>query len=121
MTLAEFLREYERRTNTHRFEEVAPLIADDATYWFSDGIFQGKDAIRRAFEQTWEVIKDEHYTIANVQWLVDEEQASVCTYFFHWQGNVDGEVRQGTGRGTSVLRKYGDDWKVVHEHLSPLP
>jgi hypothetical protein len=30
MTPEAFLREYEQRTNTHRFEEVAPLIADTA-------------------------------------------------------------------------------------------
>ena len=26
--LADFLKEYERRTNTHRFENVSPLIAE---------------------------------------------------------------------------------------------
>ena len=121
MTPAEFLHEYERRTNPHRFEEVSPLIADDATYWFNDGSFQGKDAIRQAFEDTWELIKDEHYAIENVQWLVDEEHASVCIYLFRWQGNVEGQIRQGKGRGTSVLQKFGNSWQVIHEHLSSLP
>ena len=121
MTPAEFLHEYERRTNTHRFEEVAPLIADNATYWFSDGSFQGKDAIRQAFEDTWELIKDEHYAIENVQWLVDEKHVSVCIYLFRWQGKVKGQTRQGIGRGTSVLQKFGNSWQVTHEHLSSLP
>ncbi len=52
MTPVEFLRDYEQRTNTHRFAEVAPLIADNAVYWFNDGSFQGKDAIKQAFEKT---------------------------------------------------------------------
>jgi len=58
-----FLHEYEQRTNTHRFEEVAPLIADTAIYWFNDGSFQGKDAIKQAFEKTWDFIQNEHYTM----------------------------------------------------------
>ena len=107
MTPEELMREYERRTNTHRFEQVAPLIADDAVYWFSDGSFRGKAAIRRAFEATWTAIRDEHY--------------AVCAYTFRWQGQTSNGPAEGTGRGTSVLRKQDGDWQVVHEHLSPMP
>jgi hypothetical protein len=30
MTPIEFMQAYEQRTNTHNFQDVAPLIADDA-------------------------------------------------------------------------------------------
>src|SRR5215831_1237522 len=51
-----FLREYERCANTHRFDEVAPLIAEDAIFWCPDGSYQWKEAIRQAFEATVERI-----------------------------------------------------------------
>lgn len=121
MTPAELLREYEHRTNTHRFEEVAPLIADDAIYWFNDGSFQGHEAIKQAFEKTWAYIQDEQYAIENVQWLVDNEPSAVCIYLFHWQGRVAGQLMQGAGRGTSVFARRDGRWQVIHEHLSPLP
>ena len=121
MKSVEFLREYEQKTNTHRFEEVAPLIADNAVYWFNDGSFQGKDAIKQAFEKTWALIQDECYAIENVQWLVDDEQIAVCIYLFRWQGKVEGQLVQGMGRGTSVLEKFNSHWMVIHEHLSTLP
>jgi ketosteroid isomerase-like protein len=121
MTPEELLQAYEQRTNTHRFEEVAPLIADNAVYWFSDGSFQGKDAIEQAFAKTWAIIQDEHYAIEDVQWLVNDERCAVCIYVFRWQGMVEGQARQGTGRGTNVLEKIDGDWQVVHEHLSLLP
>ncbi len=121
MTPVEFLRAYERKTNTHNFEEVAPLIADNAVYWFNDGSFQGKDAIKQAFEKTWNLIQDEHYAIEDVRWLVDDEHVAVCVYLFRWQGRVEGQLMQGTGRGTSVLEKLHSHWKVIHEHLSSLP
>jgi ketosteroid isomerase-like protein len=116
-----FLRAYERCTNTHRFDEVAPLIAEDAVYWFSDGSFRGRDAIRQAFESTWNTIRDEQYTLADVHWLARDDHTAVCVYHFHWRGLVDGQPAEGRGRGTSVLRRRADGWVVVHEHLSPIP
>lgn len=38
-TVLDFMREYERRTNSHDLELLAPLIAEAATYWFSDGSY----------------------------------------------------------------------------------
>jgi ketosteroid isomerase-like protein len=121
MTPEEFLHVYEQRTNTHRFEEVAPLIADTAVYWFNDGSFQGKEAIKQAFEKTWKIIQEEHYAIENIQWLVKDQQSAVCIYLFHWQGNVEGQRMQGMGRGTSIVKKVNSQWQVIHEHLSSLP
>src|SRR5450432_949073 len=121
MTPIEFMQEYERRTNTHNFQEVAPLIANDAIYWFNDGSFNGTDEIRQAFERTWDVIQNERYEIEHIQWLISNEKAAVCTYMFHWQGIVEGQSTQGEGRGTSVLVKVKGVWKVLHEHLSPNP
>lgn len=121
MTPFEFLHEYEQRANTHRFEEVASLIAENAIFWFSDGSFQGKTAIKQAFERTWEYIQDEQYTIDQVKWLQENEQSAVCIYRFRWQGSVEGQIQQGMGRGTSVLNKINGRWQVIHEHLSVLP
>lgn len=39
--LASFIGEYERANNSHDIERVVPFIAEDATYWFSDGSYQG--------------------------------------------------------------------------------
>jgi ketosteroid isomerase-like protein len=39
--LAAFMAEYERAANSHDVQQVVPLIADDATYWFTDGSYRG--------------------------------------------------------------------------------
>ena len=44
--IEQFMQEYEKRANTADFDQVAPLISDDAVFWFSDGSFVGKSAIR---------------------------------------------------------------------------
>ena len=100
-SLTNFMEEYSRRTNTHRFDEVAALIAEDAVFWFSDGSYRGLASIRDAFERTWQAIQDEFYAIDDVEWLVVSDQSAVCIYSFHWRGIVKGVPRNGAGRGTS--------------------
>jgi hypothetical protein len=41
---------YEQATNSHDISRVMPLIAPEATYWFTDGSYVGLDAIRSAIE-----------------------------------------------------------------------
>jgi hypothetical protein len=57
--LTSFMHQYERATNSHDFGELVPLIADDATYWFTEGSYHGIVAIRRAIERTFTTILDE--------------------------------------------------------------
>jgi uncharacterized protein (TIGR02246 family) len=118
--LDEFLRHYEEASNSHDFDRVAPLLADDAVYWFSNGTHVGIDAIRRAFETTWAAILDEDYRITDVRWLVATDQAAACVYTYSWSGVVGGQRRSGGGRGTNVLRRGESGWRIVHEHLSQL-
>jgi ketosteroid isomerase-like protein len=119
----DLIREYSTRTNSHRFEQVAPLIDVDAVYWFSDGsTHEGIDAIRSVFEHNWSAIHNEVYRIEDVRWLTRDEQIAVCVYRFRWEGDTNEGHRAGEGRGTSVLRNVGGSWRIVHEHLSrPAP
>lgn len=116
-----FLADYIRATNTHRFDEVAPLIDEDAVFWFSSGSYRGLAAIRAAFERTWGMIQNEVYAVEDVEWLVQGDAGAVCLYTFRWRGDIDGVAREGSGRGTNVLRHTGAQWQVIHEHLSPWP
>jgi len=116
--LKKFLEQYESATNTHDFSNVWPLIAPKAVYWFSDGRHVGIAAIEKAFVSTWKRIKAETYRIKNVRWLVVTDAAGVCAYDFEWSGSVQGNIRKGKGRGTNVIIKRGNQWQILHEHLS---
>jgi len=115
------LRQYEDKINLHRFDELVPLISSEATFWFSEGSFSGTSEIRSAFEKTWQAIQDESYWLEDLRWIAVGDDAASCTYGFRWRGTVDGQVRSGGGRGTTVLRREAGQWKIVHEHLSSLP
>jgi ketosteroid isomerase-like protein len=121
MTPQDVLKQYESRINLHRFDAVAPLIAEDAVVWFNDGSFVGHDAIRGAFERTWASLVDETYWLTNVHWIAVGNAAASCIYQFNWKSTIDGQESSGTGRGTSVFRKGPGGWQIVHEHLSGLP
>ncbi|MEU8075916.1 nuclear transport factor 2 family protein [Catellatospora citrea] len=119
--LDEALRRYEDATNTHDFAQIAPLVDQDAVYWFSDGTHVGVEAIRRAFERAWATIGDEQYHLHDVQWLALGTETAACAYRFTWAGYIGGQRRQGGGRGTNVLARRDGVWRIVHEHLSPHP
>ncbi|HSX02738.1 MAG TPA: nuclear transport factor 2 family protein [Candidatus Saccharimonadia bacterium] len=116
--LTEFLTSYERANNSHVWANVAPFIAEDAAYWFSDGSYKGVAEIRSAIEATFAKIQDEVYKISDVSWPVATDAVAVCAYRFHWQGIVGGQQASGSGRGTNVLEKRNGLWQIVHEHLS---
>ena len=113
-----FVKEYESATNSHIVELVAPLIAKDATYWFTDGSYVGRDAICGALGRTFGLIQDETYEIQDVEWVAATDGAACFRYSFHWTGVVNGETRSGSGRGTNVVVKRDGSWKMLHEHLS---
>lgn len=116
--LDEFVQRYVQATNSHDFDQVAPLIARDAVYWFSNGVHEGIGAIRAAFETAWATIADEKYDISDVRWIAADDLVAVCLYRFTWSGLVDGQPRSGGGRGTNVLARRDGSWQMVHEHLS---
>jgi len=113
-----FLKAYEAAANSRDFTKVAPFIADDATFWFTNGQYEGKTEIQRAFEETWGNIKDETYTISNVRWIGKNYWVSACSYDFKSDGIVDGEHQVYEGKGTNVIARIRGRWRVTHEHLS---
>jgi ketosteroid isomerase-like protein len=116
--LSAFMMAYEEANNTHDFERVAPMIAGDATYWFTDGSYQGLPQIAHAIRQTFAAIQDEIYEISDLDWIVLAPEQAVCRYRFSWRGVIGGEQRSGRGRGTNVIVKREGQWRITHEHLS---
>lgn len=116
--LTAFVAVYEQANNSHDVDRLVPMIAGDATYWFSDGSYRGLEEIRGALERTFALIQDEVYEISGLEWVVLAAEYAACRYRFSWTGVVDGQRRSGRGRGTNVMVKQGGAWKMQHEHLS---
>jgi hypothetical protein len=115
-----FLRNYEKATNTHDFSNVKPLLAKDLTYWFSDGNYNTVEELEKKFTKTWDIIKNEEYSISDVKWISLDVNSAVCIYTFKWKGLISGKVQSGEGRGTNVMVKRDSNWFMIHEHLSKI-
>lgn len=107
--------------NRHDFALLIPLIAPEASFWFSSGTYQGHEAVREAFEGTWRRLANETYWLEDLAWIARSGEAASCTYSFHWRATIDGQRAEGKGRGTTVLTKSENGWRIVHEHLSAFP
>jgi 8-oxo-dGTP pyrophosphatase MutT (NUDIX family)/ketosteroid isomerase-like protein len=116
--LSAFMAGYERAANSHQVGRVLPLIADDATYWFTDGSYRGREEIAGAFDRTFAAIQDEVYEIRELEWFALRDELAACRYRFFWRGVVDGQPSWGQGRGTNVVVKRDGGWQVQHGHLS---
>lgn len=121
MNPQDVMEQYQARINSHRFEDVQPLISDTASFWFTDGTHRGIAEIRTAFEDTWSRFHKEVYWLEDIEWIARGDRAASCTYSFRWKAELDGKTIEGGGRGTTVLRKESEQWLIAHEHLSGWP
>ena len=114
-----FLSHYEQALGTHEWDAIAPLIHESACFIFSDGTYIGKEAIAHAMRKTFALIQEETYQIDDIRWIHVCADCALCTYIFRWSGKIDGKLSDGKGRGTTLLTKHKDAWKIAHEHLGP--
>jgi ketosteroid isomerase-like protein len=115
----EALDHYVQKLNTHAWDQIAPLVTHDAVFVFTEGTFVGKEAAKAAFEKTFNLIKDEQYSLDGVKWTAVTDTMAACHYEFRWKGLIEGQEASGGGRGTSILVKVEGRWLIAHEHLGP--
>lgn len=116
--LKTFLQAYEIAANGRDFRKVSPMIADKAEFIFTNGTFVGKNAIQKAFEDTWEKIKDEKYSISDIVWIKQGYRNAICEYRFKSDGVVDGTRQTYEGKGVNILKRINGNWRIVQEKLA---
>ena len=121
MTPEDFMQAYETALATQDWNEVAPLMHEDVCVTFSSGTHKGIDEVRKAFERNFSLIESEHYEISDVHWVMSGDHTAVCLYTFRWRGIINGVSSGGEGRGTWALVRTPEGWKLLTEHLGPLP
>ncbi len=122
MNPEEFIKSYETALGTQDWKIVEPLISEEVSVTFSNETNHiGKENVQKAFEQNFEIIKNEKYAIENIKWVVRDKKYAVYTFEFNWTGIIDGKRVSGNGLGTSVLIKEDAKWKLLTEHLGRKP
>lgn len=119
MDHATALHSYVQSLNTHSWEQISPHVAEDAVFIFTEDTFKGKAAAQAAFEKTFALIKDEHFSLHDITWTAVSDTVATCHYEYRWRGFIEGQPASGGGRGTTILVKKGGRWLITHEHLGP--
>jgi ketosteroid isomerase-like protein len=121
MNHATTLSAYVEVLNTHSWDRIAPHVAADAVFIFTEDTFIGHAAAKAAFEKTFKLIENEVFSLHDIVWTVVTENVATCHYEFRWKGLISGQESAGGGRGTTILRKVDGRWLIAHEHLGPYP
>ena len=115
------LSTYVEKLNTHAWEQIAPCVAEDAVFLFTEDTFVGKAAAKAAFEKTFKLIENEVFSLHDIAWSIVTDEVATCPYEFRWKGLISGQESSGGGRGTTILRRVDGRWLIAHEHLGPFP
>ncbi len=120
MTAEEFVTDYEMALASQQWNRVAPLLHSEVCVTFSNGsVHKGLEAVRQAYEKNFSLIENEEYKMQELFWVMKNDQTAVYTFSFRWKGLIQGQPASGRGRGTAVLLRHGDGWKLLAEHLGP--
>lgn len=119
MNPEDFVKRYEEALSTQKWQAVEALIHADCVTTFTSGTYRGKEQVEDIFRRNFDLIKNEHYAIGNVHWVVKEADYAVFTFNYNWSGIINGKQAEGGGRGTSVIVSRGGQWQLISEHLGP--
>lgn len=119
MTADSFVTAYKAALSTQEWQNVEPLIHTNCCVTFSNGtVHKGIEAVKAAYERNFSLIKNEKYIISNIHWLLQSECTSVYIFDYSWSGEINGQLVQGSGRGTAVLVCESNNWYLMAEQLT---
>ncbi|MBC8311540.1 MAG: nuclear transport factor 2 family protein [Candidatus Marinimicrobia bacterium] len=98
----EFIKKYEVAIATQKWNNISPLIHENASVTFTEDTFHGKPNVKGAFEKTFKLIQDETYLVSNINWIKQNDKLAIFTFNYKWSGIINGQRAEGSGRGTSV-------------------
>src|ERR1700722_14151666 len=119
MTPMETKRELVRRMGAKDLAATMKLIADDAVYFWGNGSAMfGKQQIAEGMKTSFAAIEDDTYDVHDVIWVAEDDHIAACVFRYEWTGKMNGQPASGRGRGASVPKRMGGEWRVGHENLS---
>ncbi len=119
MTPQELVSRYEAALASQDWKQVEPLMHEDITVTFSDNSLHiGLAAVQAAFEKNFSTIKNEAYSMQNINWEEIGDEYCSFTFEYHWKGYINGQLYEGNGIGNSQLKCTDGRWQLINEVLS---
>lgn len=115
----ERLKNYELALSKHSWQVVEPFFHPDVTVIFAEATYYGKHQVSVAISKTFSMIKDERFSIYNVNWTIIRENFATCTFDHEWCGALHTQKFAHAGRGTIAWVKESDTWQIINQHFGP--
>lgn len=122
--VVQFLERFEALAEQEDFRKIEEMVHERAYFRFNDGDFIGRQAVRAAFEKTWQGghgIRKERFYLTDVTVLSTDRASAAVTYTYNWEGVMQDKPFRIQGRGTRVLVRENGRLQIIHEHLSRFP
>lgn len=123
-SVVQFLKQFEEIAEKKDFSMIHDMIHERAFFRFNDGDFVGRQAVKRAFEKTWQggsKVQNERFYLSDIVVLSTDHASASATYTYNWEGVNEGRQFRIQGRGTRVLVREQGRLQIIHEHLSRFP
>jgi ketosteroid isomerase-like protein len=120
-TVEKAFENYEIGLSRQSWDAVKDYFHEDCAVIFIEANYLGKNAIKRAIDKTFSLIRDEKFILFNKHWSIKREDFASVIFEYEWSGKINGEIFRTLGRGTAVLIKENDRWQIINEHLGPMP
>lgn len=123
-SVVQFLNRFEVLAEKEDFDLVEDMVHEQAFFRFNDGDFNGRHAVRAAFEKTWRSagdVKKERFYLTDIVVLSTDQASASATYTYNWEGAQGDQRFRIQGRGTRVMVMVAGRLQIIHEHLSRFP
>lgn len=120
-TVQETIRLYETALGKQTWEAVEEFFHPNCTVIFAEANYYGKNQVSGAISKTFSLIKDENFSLSEINWTIVRENFASCTFNFEWSGTINGKRFTNPGRGTAVWILENGHWQIVNEHFGPMP
>ena len=122
--VVQFLERFEALAEQEDFRKIEEMVHERAYFRFNDGDFIGRQAVRAAFEKTWQGgpgIRKVRFYLTDITVLSTDHASASVTYTYNWEGVMQDKPFRIQGRGTRVLVRDDCRLQIIHEHLSRFP
>ena len=123
-SVVRFLNQFEEIAEKKDFSKIHDMIHERAFFRFNDGDFIGRQAVKGAFEKTWQggsKAQNERFYLSDIVILSTDHATATVTYTYNWEGVHEARQFRVRGRGTRVLVREQGRLQIIHEHLSRFP
>ena len=120
-SVQQFIKKYQQAITRQNWEELKDYFHENCAVLYSDGTYVGKPMLKQAFDKTYALMKNGEYSLTDFHFPVITDKFCSCVAKFYWSAEIYGKSINSEHRITLFIAKDDNEWKIVNQHLGPMP